>query len=371
MYQCKYRLHKKEGKTCNFVSNCENKICPKHQSKLNDTSYILANFEDFQFKVPEKLFYNLMKHLIRYYRDRQIPRTFNDIVDYIYSKKKIRLIILENQYIFDGTKSDEIETILFHTTAKIIQRWFRNCLYMKIIKYKNIISQNEEDAFTFDKIEEIPSNLRFYFKDINNHCFCFNAIELEFFVSNINKWNPYTKNNISDKVLRYLDFFLYYNKLLKRNNIQWESNIHAFVEVSQVLEKAGFYNDVKWFQKFSYDTCDNIVKVYQTLFREPGSKSFGLSFSMTPETYVFDFCEEVLLLFSTYVQDYLSCCNFVKVLAFKSDDFYNNVPNWLLQIESPIIDFNYDTGFLIMYIDNLYVSNEQLEYDVDYDEYNI
>jgi len=370
MYQCKYRLCQKEGKTCNFVSNFETKICPKHQNKLNDTSCILANFEDSEFKIPEKFFYKLMKHLIRHYRDRQISRTFIGIVGNIYSKKRIRQLILKNQYKFEriSLKEDTIGTILLQTTAKIIQRWFRNCLYLKIIKYKNIISHNEEDPFTFDKIEEMPSNLRFYFKDINNHCFCFNAIELEFFVSNINKWNPYTKNNITDKVLRYLDFFLYYNNLPRKTNSQWESNIHAFVEVSQVLEKAGFYNDVKWFQKFSYDTCDNIVKVYQTLFREQSSKSFGSSFSMTPETYVFDFCKEVLLLFASYEEDYLSCCNFVKVLAFKSDDFYNNIPEWLLQIESPIVDFNYGTGFLIMYIDNLYVSNEQLQYDVEYDE---
>jgi len=369
MYRCKFRLPQKEGRTCQNICYSESKICAKHQSKMNDASYILLDFEDSDVETPERFFYNLMKHLIRYYHNKEIERIFYFIVDYIYSKSGIRFIILKNNYKLDKTKSDMIRTILLETTAKVIQRWFRKHLYLKIIKYQNITSENDDDPFTFDKIEEIPIHLRYTFKDSNNHFYCFNAVEFHFFVKNFGKWNPYTKNNLTDDVLQYLDLFIFYNNLSNsRKECRWESNTHAYVEVSQALEKAGFYNDVKWFEKISFDTCVNIVKLYQTLFREPYSTAFGSSFSLTPETYVFDFCKEVLLLFSTYEQDYLSCCNFVKVLAFKSEDFYNNIPDWLLQIETPIIDFNYDTGFLIMYIDNLFVNTDQIEYDIEYAE---
>jgi hypothetical protein len=30
------------------------------------------------------------------------------------------------------------------------------------------------------------------------------------------------------------------------------------------------------------------------------------------------------------------CCNFIKSIALYSDDFYNNIPDWMADIEMPI-----------------------------------
>ena len=31
------------------------------------------------------------------------------------------------------------------------------------------------------------------------------------------------------------------------------------------------------------------------------------------------------------------CCNFIKSIALYSDDFYNNIPDWMADVETPNI----------------------------------
>ena len=42
-------------------------------------------------------------------------------------------------------------------------------------------------------------------------------------------------------------------------------------------------------------------------------------------------------LFENGNNEFLLCCNFIKSIALYSDDFYNNIPEWLSDIETPTI----------------------------------
>ena len=47
-------------------------------------------------------------------------------------------------------------------------------------------------------------------------------------------------------------------------------------------------------------------------------------------------CNEVIILYENGNSRFLLCCMFIKALALYSDDFYNNIPEWLTEIISPI-----------------------------------
>jgi hypothetical protein len=326
-------------------------------------------FSVYEFENKKLLFYKLLKYILGEYRGKSKKHdVFCSILDSLFSKKHLQNILQKDDEKIPKIKSDS-SSIFYQMAAISIQRWFRKYLYLKIIKYNRYSMKNEEDPFTFDKIEEIPINLRFSFED-KNHFYCFNVEEFHFFIENVGKWNPYTKYPISDQVLRYLNFFIYYNNICTdaKTEYNWLTETHAYVEVSQKIEAAGFYNDVRWFQKFSFNTCENIVKLFRNWFSDQDTEFFTDSFQMLPDTYVFDFCKEVLRLFSNCDEHYLTCCNFVKVLALNSDDFYNNLPDWLLQIESPVsvLDSYSDMGLYFLYIDFLPINEYVDEYNHDY-----
>jgi len=54
-------------------------------------------------------------------------------------------------------------------------------------------------------------------------------------------------------------------------------------------------------------------------------------------TIFFDFAREIIKLFENGNSQFLLCCNFMKALSIYNNDFYNNLPDWMVDIESPII----------------------------------
>ena len=340
------------------------KLCKLETSKNSDANWF--EFSVYEFENKKIIFYKLLKYILREHRGKNTKHdVFCSILNCLFSKNQLENGLLQQ----NETNCDLPSSIFYENVAKVIQRWFRKYLYLKIIKYSRYPMENEEDPFTFDKIEEIPTNLRFSFED-KNHFFCFNVKEFYCFIVNVGKWNPYTKDPISDRILQYMNLFMYYNNISRnvKTECEWLTETHAYVEVSQKMEAAGFYNDVRWFQKFSFNTCDNIVKLYRNWFGNQDTEFFSGSFQMTQETYVFDFCKEVLKMFSNCDEHYLTCCNFVKVLALNSDDFYNNLPDWLLQIESPVAFLNSynNIGLYFLYIDFSSTNDYIDEYNDDY-----
>jgi hypothetical protein len=50
----------------------------------------------------------------------------------------------------------------------------------------------------------------------------------------------------------------------------------------------------------------------------------------------FDFAREIIKLFEDGNSHFILCCNFIKALSIYSNDFYNNLPEWMSDIETPI-----------------------------------
>jgi hypothetical protein len=221
-----------------------------------------------------------------------------------------------------------------------LQRFLRKSLYNSIsisINEKNV-PINSQDPFSCDDINEIPQNKLFaYYDDIGN-LYAFDAIELDYFIQkcrddDIEPYNPYTRKSLSEKEIMKLKLFIMYNKLEKRridDFEKWESDIHAFTDLSYEIERCGFYNSPEWFMKMSDEKLMKTLKLFKNFSAEiEASHEYFINYNK--KTFKYDFCKDGIRMFRKCNDDnYIICCNFIKALAFYSIDFYNNIPDWLI-----------------------------------------
>ena len=302
---------------------------------------------------------------------------FRVIIDYLFSKSKLKRVIHVSYYNNSRTSKEQricknniinkfynISCNTFKISQKNIlnirkiQSIFRRYFYNELTKYsvsndsndsnasnvsndsnasKVSPSENETDPFTFDSIEDIPFNERFGFKDAYGRVYIFNAIEFDHFIETNGLWNPYTRDILPDYIKTRLKLLMIYHGLSKKNKeTRWLTPIHAYTEVSQLMEKVGFYNNVTWFSDLTYIKCCKIIRIYRDLCSElvESRAFFPISFELTKDGYVFEFCKEIIHMFENADNNYLVCCNFMKSLALNMDKFYYNLPTWLLDIES-------------------------------------
>lgn len=285
-----------------------------------------------------KIFFTILDYL---FSKNRLINIIHCSFYYNYSKKvyESKKVIIRNLFqIFENTYNISLKENVNEKITKI-QKVFRGYLYRKLVQYNKYKSENDCDPFTFDNINEIPYYLKISYKDENEHIYTYNILEFQHFLKTNGMWNPYTRENISNDIWIKIRLLMHYHNL---NTIEkkciWITESQAYTELSQYMEKAGFYNNVSWFQKISYNNCKNIIRIYRLLCKniENSRNFFPLCFELHEDRYVFDFCEEAIKLFENADDHFLICCNFVKALAFNIEDFFNNIPNWMTNIESSI-----------------------------------
>ena len=230
-----------------------------------------------------------------------------------------------------------IEKYNYHK-YKLINKIFNYRILKNHIYNHDIILNNTEDPFTMDNINEIDKNKLFIYNENNTNYF-FIATELKYFIDTNGNWNPYTKQEFSPTIIRNLNKYIDYFKLNCKkplNKYEWNSIHQAYTDVSQIIEKIGFYNDTKWFLKLTSNQIKNIIKTFKIMSREHQdiNKYF---ININDNTIFYDFAREIIKLFEKGNDEFLLCCNFIKSIALYCDDFYNNIPDWLSDIETPSI----------------------------------
>jgi virulence-associated protein VapD len=225
-----------------------------------------------------------------------------------------------------------------YNNYKIIYRCFINKIIKKHKYHPDIILNNDEDPFTLDNIKELDKNELFIYSDKETNYF-FIATELKYFIDTNGSWNPYTKQEITESTIRNLNYFIKYFKLNKKNTLnkyEWNSIHQAFTDVSQIIEKIGFYNDTKWLLKLTSKQIKNIIKTFKLVSRDYQDIQ-NYFINITDNNIFYDFARETIKLFENGNDNFILCCNFIKSISLYSDDFYNNIPEWMVDIETPNI----------------------------------
>lgn len=198
---------------------------------------------------------------------------------------------------------------------------------------------NTEDPFTYDSIDEILPQRLFTYCDTRTGIYAFDAVELDYFVQKCKKdgvepYNPYTREIIDQGVLWKLEMFIKYNKLeKKKDECRWQTELHAFTDLSFEIEKQGFYNSPDWFMRMHQNHLIKSLKLFKDFSANvcESNQYFTENKKRGREAFVYAFCKEGIRLFKECKEDlYILCCNFMKALAMCSKDFYENLPEWLV-----------------------------------------
>ena len=208
---------------------------------------------------------------------------------------------------------------------------------------------NTEDLFTGENICDIPPK-RLYIlcnnknnknadsdeRSVKSEKYIFDAVELEYFVRKCrenkqNPYNPYNRDKLDEDFLENLSIFIKYNELeIKNDEYLWENNMHAFTELSLEIESRGFYNSPEWFEKLKDADFLKVIKYFK-LFSANTPESNKYFNEIRADTLIFDFCKDAIKMFKECNNEYyILCCNFIKAMALCSNNFYNNLPAWLL-----------------------------------------
>ena len=345
---CIYRQHNSCAQ-CYFNSKIDN-YCSIHSNNYN-TIYKIINDAIGRNEINIREIYNIFKYI--YNNDKIYTKEFifKACLKTLYSNLYYLKSVF-NKYIITSKENIDIIHIIYlinlktyniekeyYNKHKILYRFFITNIIKKHKYNPNIILNNNEDPFTLDNINELDKNELFIYSENNETNYFFIATELKYFIDTNGGWNPYTKQELSETIIKNLNYFIKYFKLNKKNTLnkyEWSSIHQAFTDVSQIIEKIGFYNDTKWLLKLTSNQIKNIIKTFKLVSREyQGIENYYLN--ITDNNIFYDFARETIKLFENGNDNFILCCNFIKSIALYSDDFYNNIPEWMVDIETPNI----------------------------------
>jgi len=357
------------GRCCCF--RAKEKYCNLHTNNRNIIYEIINKATENKNILTNNDIYNIYKYI---YNNNNIyvkELIFKKVLKSIYIKKSS--IFYMYSYLLDITDNinemyDKIYEINKNTydiecneknklKIGIIKRQMQRYIIKNHIYKDDLNINNQEDPFTFDNINDIDMKERFIYNDGNNY-YCFKALELQYFIiTKGNNWNPYTKKPFEDNIIRNLNIFIDYFKLVNKNNekYKWDTVVQAFIDVSQSLEKIGFYNNTDWFLKLTSKQIKNIIRLYKIITINNENNDYFTE--INDNTIFFDFAREIIKLFENGNSNFLLCCNFMKALSIYSNDFYNNLPEWMSDIETPVIMNTSNYHRMINNIDIIYLIN--------------
>lgn len=342
MSLCIFRLPNTCSSCCFNARN--DKYCNIHSNNYNIIYDIINNAIGYN-EINRYEIYNIFKYI---YDNNKIYTK-----EFIF-KGCLKTLFSNYYYLDEMMKTDDIDNIIektyllnlntyniekkYNKEYKIINNFFINNLIKKYKYNPSIKLNNTEDPFTLDNINDLNKNELFIYTDNNDTNYFFIATELKYFIDTNGNWNPYTKQDFKPETIRNLIYFINRNKLNKKksvNKYEWNTIQQAFTDVSQIIEKIGFYNDPRWLLKLTSKQIKNIIKTFKLVSRE-NNESEKYFININDNTIFYDFAREVIKIFENGNDNFILCCNFIKAMALYSDDFYNNIPEWMSDIEMPV-----------------------------------
>lgn len=324
----------------NDVTNNDLYSLYRYINNIENSSNIKEEYIELLRNIPFKILLNIAKELNIISGNRK------------YSKNELyNLLYIINKKTFE-IENDSVSIKILNKLYNIIRQKSKKNLKNKlkdsiILKYNTEDNyMNDEELFTGENICDISVNKLYVLKNSRNEKYIFDAVELEYFIRKCieNKqepYNPYNRDKLDDYTIENLKLFIKYKGLIiKTDEYLWENNMHAFTELSLEIESKGFYNSPEWFNKLNDADFLKIIKYFK-LFSSNIPESNKYFNDIRANTLIYDFCKDAIKMFKECNDEYyILCCNFIKATALCSNNFFNNMPSWLLGNNSDNIRIN-------------------------------
>ena len=387
-FYCCHHIHSKKKHLCKIFFNV---LEDRHEITLTDIYkiyvYIIENTRENDDIFINILFIDLLKMI-------PIDKLSSIYKDYINNYTITAKPVAMYSNIYSLNKNTHLFSNKCNTN-RLIE-------FQNIIKYRLLCNANggsanaantaadylnDDDVFSLQSINSIHPRKLFTIKDIKG-VYAFDIVELEYFVrkclkDNVEPYNPYTREAFGNKIIWRLNKQIQYNNIRKKSDdCRWTTDMNAYTDLSIEIERRGFYNNPEWFKKMSrrdFLKCIKLFRDFSTNVEESkryfisirdasgtsgtseassvssvSSASSALAASSASLAFTYDFCKESIRMFNECNDDlYILCCNFMKSLALCSNDFYNNIPEWLSTYETT----SYISSNLTSYISSLMNNN--------------
>ena len=364
-FYCCHHIHSKKKHLCKIFFNV---LEDRHEITLTDIYkiyvYIIENTRENDDIFINILFIDLLKMI-------PIDKLSCIYKDYI------------NNYTITANKKriPEIHSKIY-LLNKHTHLFSKKCNTNRLIEFQNIIKYrllcnangdaaaavaaanylNDDDVFSLQSINSIHPRKLFTIKDIKG-VYAFDIVELEYFVrkclkDNVEPYNPYTREAFGNKIIWRLNKQIQYNNIRKKSDdCRWTTDMNAYTDLSIEIERRGFYNNPEWFKKMSrrdFLKCIKLFRDFSSNVEESKRYFINIRDEAASSAFTYDFCKESIRMFNECNDDlYILCCNFMKSLALCSNDFYNNIPEWLATYETT----SYISSNLTSYISSLMNNN--------------
>ena len=394
-FYCCHHIHSKKKHLCKIFFNV---LEDRHEITLTDIYkiyvYIIENTRENDDIFINFLFIDLLKMI-------PIDKLSSIYKDYI------------NNYTITANKKriPEIHSKIY-LLNKHTHLFSNKCNTNRLIEFQNIIKYrllcnanggadaapatnylNDDDVFSLQSINSIHPRKLFTIKDIKG-VYAFDIVELEYFVrkclkDNVEPYNPYTREAFGNKIIWRLNKQIQYNNIRKKSDdCRWTTDMNAYTDLSIEIERRGFYNNPEWFKKMSRRDFLKCIKLFRDFssnveeskryfisIRDGEAASLASSVSSASSAslaFTYDFCKESIRMFNECNDDlYILCCNFMKSLALCSNDFYNNIPEWLATYETTSYISNNLTSYISSLMNNnVAAANANANANYNYEEYD-
>lgn len=192
--------------------------------------------------------------------------------EYNYTLKQLKHICKHYTLKQTGNKNDLIDRILYYLkhyqSVVCIQKNWRRHLVKRFIQskgegYKNMKKcVNTTDFFLLDELDEIPKINFISIQDENGILYGFNISSLYTLIKNGDKYNPYTREKLTDDNISAVQNYIRLAKLLQIPlEIEMEENIHYLSpeqlfklrveKLFSFMDSMGNYTNSKWFLDLS------------------------------------------------------------------------------------------------------------------------
>ena len=79
------------------------------------------------------------------------------------------------------------------------------------------------------------------------------------------------------------------------------------------------------------------------------STDHGYFMNIDDNNIYYDFAKDIIRLFEDGNSNFLSCCIFMKSIAIYSNDFYKSLPEWIVDIETPLVVIDNSNLFYLIW----------------------
>jgi hypothetical protein len=324
----------------NDVTNNDLYSLYRYINNIENSSNIKEEYIELLRNIPFKILLNIAKELNIISGNRKYSKTELYNLLYIINKKTFEI---ENDSVSIKILN-KLYNIIRQKSKKNLKNKLKDSIILKYNTEDNYM--NDEELFTGENICDISVNKLYVLKNSRNEKYIFDAVELEYFIRKCieNKqepYNPYNRDKLDDYTIENLKLFIKYKGLIiKTDEYLWENNMHAFTELSLEIESKGFYNSPEWFNKLNDADFLKIIKYFK-LFSSNIPESNKYFNDIRANTLIYDFCKDAIKMFKECNDEYyILCCNFIKATALCSNNFFNNMPSWLLGNNSDNIRIN-------------------------------